>query len=358
MWRKVFVVIFSVWAGFTAWPAHAEEETHRVRMMTYNIRYGWGAAGVKDSLDLARIARVINEKSPDLVALQEVDVGMKRTDGVDQAIALGEMTGLTAVFGVAHDYSNDGVMGNAVLTRFPVTGYLNHHYPLEPVVNPEHIRFYGRSFLEVRVRVGTQILTIYSTHWPHLGVQQYDRFNAGSILRCAEDRLHLPLIAAGDLNTRPYWDEFPPLLDFLFDPFEANAGGDFTAPAESPFQRIDFVLHNGDSRLSYRPGSYLILNDARTRWASDHLPVVTEYDLEMAPRNGDERPCSESILVDKRRTPPGDGTYQTPWVTVAAAVEAASPGTLVGIHAETYYEPQTIGKDLCLCTYGGLTKID
>ena len=64
-----------------------------LRVLSYNIHHGRGTDG---AIDLPRIARVIAATRPDLVALQEVDRGTGRANGVDQADALGELTGLAA----------------------------------------------------------------------------------------------------------------------------------------------------------------------------------------------------------------------------------------------------------------------
>ncbi len=52
-----------------------------VRVMTYNVHRCVGGDGVRSPL---RIARVIAEYRPDVVALQELDVGRARTGGGDQ----------------------------------------------------------------------------------------------------------------------------------------------------------------------------------------------------------------------------------------------------------------------------------
>ena len=49
-----------------------------LKIMTYNIHVG---VGMDKKLDLQRIADVINQEKPDLVGLQEVDRGVKRTEG-------------------------------------------------------------------------------------------------------------------------------------------------------------------------------------------------------------------------------------------------------------------------------------
>ena len=52
-----------------------------LRVLSYNIHH---AEGIDGKLDVARIARVINDCQPDLVALQEVDKLVERTESIDQ----------------------------------------------------------------------------------------------------------------------------------------------------------------------------------------------------------------------------------------------------------------------------------
>lgn len=51
------------------------------RVLSYNIHH---AEGIDGKLDVARIARVIKDCQPDLVALQEVDKLVERTESIDQ----------------------------------------------------------------------------------------------------------------------------------------------------------------------------------------------------------------------------------------------------------------------------------
>lgn len=88
----------------------------RIRVLTYNIHHGEGLDG---KVDLGRIAQVIQQAAPDVVALQEVDLGTERTGRVDQAAELGRLTGLHAVFGKAFDYSG-GRYGAALLSRWSI----------------------------------------------------------------------------------------------------------------------------------------------------------------------------------------------------------------------------------------------
>ena len=56
-----------------------------MRIMTYNVH---GCVGVDKKLDVGRIAAVIAQSKPDVVALQELDVGRARSGGEDQAHAI------------------------------------------------------------------------------------------------------------------------------------------------------------------------------------------------------------------------------------------------------------------------------
>lgn len=67
----------------------------KLRVATFNVHHCAGSDGV---VDLPRTARVIAEAGADIVALQELDRGMKRSGGVDQPAELGRRLGLEVVF--------------------------------------------------------------------------------------------------------------------------------------------------------------------------------------------------------------------------------------------------------------------
>jgi hypothetical protein len=69
--------------------ASAVAAKRTLRVMTYNIHVG---VGMDKKLDLQRIADVINREQPDLVGLQEVDRGVKRTEGKDEIAELAALT--------------------------------------------------------------------------------------------------------------------------------------------------------------------------------------------------------------------------------------------------------------------------
>ena len=84
--------------------------------MTYNIHVG---VGMDKQLDLQRIADVILKEKPDLVGLQEVDRGVKRTQGIDEIVKLAQMTHMEYAFAHNLDFQG-GQYGVAILSRFAI----------------------------------------------------------------------------------------------------------------------------------------------------------------------------------------------------------------------------------------------
>ena len=79
-------VIVAAMTSATILPAQETAGKTSLRILCYNIHYGQGNDGV---YDLERLAEVIKEVKPDLVALQEVDVMVRRSGKVHQASKLG-----------------------------------------------------------------------------------------------------------------------------------------------------------------------------------------------------------------------------------------------------------------------------
>src|SRR5687767_10546954 len=124
-----------------------------LRVMTYNIHVG---IGMDKKLDLQRIADVINAAHPDLVGLQEVDRGVKRTEGKDEIVELASMTGMQYAFAPNLDYQG-GKYGVAILSRFPIK-------------NTEHRMFDNkreaerRGMLRIEVEIDRKTVNFVTTH--------------------------------------------------------------------------------------------------------------------------------------------------------------------------------------------------
>lgn len=224
-------------------------------MLTYNTHHGEGTDGV---LDLGRIAGVIRGASPDVVALQEIDETAERTGGVDQAAALGELTGMEHVFAPFMDFQG-GRYGLAVLSGHPVVSSRVIELPT------------GRS--EPRVALAVTIappdrprVTVVCLHFDWLADDTQRFAQAETLLAALEGGEGV--ILAGDFNDTPGSRTIRLFEDAGFVVSDPSGGSGATFPSGSPDRRIDFVMH----RPAYGFVSESVVLDETT--ASDHRPVL------------------------------------------------------------------------------------
>ena len=242
-------------------------QTPTVRVLCYNIHYGQGNDGV---YDLERLAAVIAAEKPDLVALQEVDVGVKRSGRVHQARRLGEMTGMAVRYGPTQHYEG-GLYGNAVLTRLPILDVVIHPLPYTEATARRVT--YPRGAIAVTVRgPDGKPLRFVSTHFQH-NVAEDRVAEAKAINRLFAGKTDkMPTILAGDMNALPDSEPLRVLLmrwtNAIDDPPTP------TAPSKAPRSRIDYIF--------YRPASHFRVSSAKVikeSMASDHCPVFASLTL-------------------------------------------------------------------------------
>jgi endonuclease/exonuclease/phosphatase family metal-dependent hydrolase len=244
-------------AGEAGSPRPGTGPSTTLRILAYNIHHGEGNDEV---LDLERIARLIRDLDPHLVALQEVDNRTERTGGVDQAAELGRLTGMTPVFGKFMDYEG-GEYGMAVLSRLPVLGSANHRLPegAEP-----------RSALVVRVELpGDHGEALFAGI--HLYRTEEERLaQAGRLLEVLEPGV--AAILAGDFNSRPG----SPVMHLIGETFTIpdKEGDRLTFSSDRPRVEIDFI--------AWRPAERFAVVESRVidePVASDHRPVFLAVEI-------------------------------------------------------------------------------
>lgn len=243
---------------------------HVLRVLCYNIHYGQGNDG---RYDLERLAEVIAKTKPDLVALQEVDVGVKRSGRVHQARRLGELTGMAVRFGPTQHYEG-GLFGNAVLTRLPILDVAIHPLPYTEST-PERVT-YPRGAIAVTVRgPDDRPLRFVSTHFQHnVPEDRVAEAEAINALFAAENDL-MPTVLAGDINATPDAEPVRVLLERWTHAMDDAAAP--TVPSQVPTSRIDYIF--------FRPASRFRVSVAEViaePTASDHRPVFAV--VESVPR--------------------------------------------------------------------------
>lgn len=220
-----------------------------LRVGTYNIRHGLGLDG---EVDLARIAAVIEDLDVDVIGLQEVDSGWKRSGRLNQAPWLGNRLGMYQVFGPAF-VRGAAAFGNAVLSRFPILSWQNHVMPS----NREN-----RALLLTVLDCGKQRLNLLNTH---LGLNHRERMEH-IVKKILPELTRYPLVLCGDFNCRPESPELAELLKYLVNP---AAGVQYlTYPSAVPGEQIDYILHSPDMQTV----NIMVYPSP----ASDHCPLVAE----------------------------------------------------------------------------------
>lgn len=262
-WTKLFCVI-AVTASYAS-TATAAEPT-RLRVLCYNIHYGQGMDG---KYNIERLAGVINKLKPDLVALQEVDVGVRRSSRVHQARKLGELTGMAVRYGPTQHYQG-GLYGNAVLTRLPVLDVAIHPLPYTEATAERVTYPRGAIAVTVRTRNGKPLRFI-STHFQHNLAE--DRLaEAKAINKLFGSDPDLPSILAGDMNATPDSLPIQELLKLWTNASDKPASP--TAPSQKPRARIDYIFYRSTSSIKLIDAS--VIDESM---ASDHRPVFAVLEV-------------------------------------------------------------------------------
>jgi endonuclease/exonuclease/phosphatase family metal-dependent hydrolase len=246
-----------------------------VNVLVYNIHAGKDAPGVDN---LVRLAELIRATNVDLVLLQEVDNGTKRSGNVNQPAVLAERTGLHAAFGSALDYDG-GKYGVAILSRWPILKDTLIHLPVDPPQERAGGSHEPRGALRVVVESPYGRLTVINTHLDPSGVDRWRRQEADSIVSLVAQarRTEQLVIAGGDFNSTPESAvQVAVRGGGLRDSWtECNGGQGFTYPDDIPVKRIDYLFLTGNIRCT----SASVIN---TR-VSDHRPLVVQLSFPTGP---------------------------------------------------------------------------
>jgi len=247
------------------------------RIVTYNVHR---CVGTDRRLDVGRVAEVIAAQAPDIVALQEVDVGRARTGGVDQAHKLAQRLGMAFHFNAALQVEEE-LYGDAILTTLPErlvkAGPLPGYRPI-PQLEP-------RGALWLEIEVGGKKLQVLNTHLglaPREQQLQAAALAGDEWLESAERRD--PLILLGDFNATAAAKAYRILAAKLTDAYRApglRSGGRrrgriATFPSALPMLRIDHVFISDGMRIT----NLAVADTPRARLASDHLPLMVDFEIE------------------------------------------------------------------------------
>ena len=218
-----------------------------------------------------RIATILASCQPDIIALQELDVGRARTLHVDQAHEIATALNMQVHFHPALRVFEEQY-GDAVLTAFPTELIKAEALPVSAYSET-------RGALWVRISVNGTDLEVINTH---LGLTSGERSRQIQMLLGADwlgSTAAAHVLLAGDFNCVPRSRSYRQLTSSLLDaqaqiPIRQAA----TFPSALPMARIDYVFVSKSIRvLEMGP-----VRTRDTRLASDHLPLLMVFSLQQA----------------------------------------------------------------------------
>lgn len=237
----------------------------RLKLLTYNVH---SCIGTDRRLAPERIAEMIAAVEPDIIGLQELDVGRKRTGGIDQAHAIAEILKMQHHFHAALDVEEERY-GDAILTALPAE--MVKAGPL-PSLGEQ------RGALWIEVDVGDRRLQVFNTH---LGLRRIDRMRQVEVLLGPEwlgnDRLKdHPTVLLGDFNSIPSSPPYRRLAGALTD-VRTHVPGQLrpTFPSRFPLLRLDHIFVSKDVAVVEAE----VISTPLAKLASDHLPLVATIEI-------------------------------------------------------------------------------
>jgi len=240
------------------------------RIVTYNVHR---CVGNDRRLSVSRIVDVLAALEPDIVALQELDVGRRRTGHVDQAHEIAMGLDMVCHFNAALTVEEERY-GDAILTCFPERLVKKGPLPGYPPIP----RLEPRGALWVEVEIDGRPLQVINTH---LGLIPREQQAQAACLAghawLQAPACQGPTILTGDFNATATSVVYRTLVQRLSPARRLARRQTPTAtfPSPMPVLRIDHLFVSPDVRVLevFAPFSPV------TRSASDHLPLVMDFEL-------------------------------------------------------------------------------
>jgi endonuclease/exonuclease/phosphatase family metal-dependent hydrolase len=234
--------------------------------MTYNIQSGHGS--------LEGTEAAIRAESPDIVALQEVDVHWaERSSFQDEATLLGEKLGMHVIFAPIYNLASDSggkpmrQFGVALLSKYAVVSFENRIITRLSTQEQNPVPSPMPGLLDAIIEVGETRVRVLNTHLDYRADPSVRARQVADILTYLDGDAGCTILM-GDMNAEPNASEIRPLLTRLHDAWSVNSSPGLTYPAEDPKKRIDYVLVSKE--LSVRTAR------VPATFASDHRPVVAD----------------------------------------------------------------------------------
>lgn len=241
-----------------------------IRLVTYNVH---GCVGTDGQLSEERIGDVLAALEPDVVALQELDVGRERSSRGHQPEKLAQRLSMNFLFSPSVR-DGDEHYGHALLSRYPLRHVQSEELPRVFWPRPTE----PRSALWAGIDVCGIPLQIVSTH---LGLSPLERLRQTRALLgerwMGSAEFRGARVVCGDFNAGPWSFTYRALRGSMIDAHRCAMGlrARATYPSRMPVLRLDHVF--ASKEVTVRAAG--VFETPLARVASDHLPLVADLGL-------------------------------------------------------------------------------
>lgn len=239
-----------------------QKSSDLLRVMTYNVHSCRGMDGI---LSPERLARVIAQYHPDVVALQEIDVLHSRTESVDQARRVAELLEMDFHFHPAIHVAEEQY-GDAILSMLPMRLVKSGLLPSFPHLEPRGAIWVEIDFNGVKVN-------LFNTH---LGLRRHEKQAQIEALMSPDWLGHRdcrpPIVVCGDFNIHPLSRLYRRISGTYFDAAMIASGNQRAKGTWLGIWRIDHIFMSRDIQVM----QVKVGRNALAKIASDHLPLMVK----------------------------------------------------------------------------------
>ncbi|MBD3213295.1 MAG: hypothetical protein GF311_11865 [Candidatus Lokiarchaeota archaeon] len=264
LWKFIFLLLIISFGIILYEEKEVSPGNVNPTFMTWNIH---NAIGVDDNFDLDRLIEEVKQVDPDILGLNEVDMGALKTSFIDIGSYLAEKLNLYYFYG----YTFYKHYGNVLLSKYPILEA--EIIPLPLIVETAE----PRSMIKATIGINNSYWNIYITH---LSTKSQDRLvQVPFIINKINEDPFNNVIWMGDFNFEPTDTEYSlinstvPTLNFT-DTFtylnspDPGYTGDFNDNYQ-PQKRIDYIMCS--------PDLIPVSSEVLCSYASDHCAVITEF---------------------------------------------------------------------------------
>lgn len=224
-----------------------------ITLMSYNIRHG---LGLDYKYSIHKVESIVAENSPDILAVNELDVLNPRSILDNQPKIIADTIGYNMIYSPT---INMGFKyGNALFTKYTILDWVNHTLPSgDKLTEP-------RNMIQATLDINNTKTDVFATH---LAVNESARIKQIKYIYNILVNSNTPTILMGDFNAKLYYPEMIGITNTLNPCFNE----------EEYYKLIDHIFVSDEFTIT---STKVIESDA-----SDHNPVFSTVAIDTMQTN-------------------------------------------------------------------------